>query len=252
MVHVSSRDRSDSGAALGSVSAAILAGGQGTRLRAVVSDRPKVLADVGGRPFLAYLLDVLAKHGGREVVICTGYRAEQVRQALGDSYAGMRLVYSQESEPLGTGGGLRLALPHLASEDVLVMNGDSYCEADLGEFVRFHRSRAPRPTASLVVVHVKDAGRYGSVAIDSGGRVARFEEKGSPRAGWINAGIYLMARDLVAEIPGGRPVSLEREVFPGWVERGIYAYRSPGPFIDIGAPESYQEAQSFFGAGKSG
>src|SRR5437879_601155 len=110
------------------VTAAILAGGLGTRLRSVIADRPKVLAPVGGRPYLTYLLDQLAKAAVREVVLLTGYGAEQVRDALGATYAGMRLVHAAEPAPLGTAGALRHALPHLRSPAVLLMNGDSYCD----------------------------------------------------------------------------------------------------------------------------
>ena len=109
------------------VTAAILAGGLGTRLRSVVKDRPKVLAEIRGVPFLTYLLDQLAAAGVRDVVLCTGYMGEQVRSAFGDSYGGMCLSYSQESSPLGTAGALRLALPLFKSSSVLVMNGDSFC-----------------------------------------------------------------------------------------------------------------------------
>ena len=121
------------------VTAAILAGGLGTRLRPAVADRPKVLAPVGGRPYLTYLLDQLAGAGVREVVLLTGYAADEVRDALGDRYGRMRLRYSVEPAPLGTAGALRLALPLLAAPAVLLLNGDSYCDADLGAFRRSHR-----------------------------------------------------------------------------------------------------------------
>jgi NDP-sugar pyrophosphorylase family protein len=108
-----------------SVTAVILAGGLGTRLRSVVADRPKVLADVCGRPFITYLLDVLAQSGISDVVLATGHMAEQIEDCLGDSYKGMQLFYSPEKKRLGTGGAVRLALRHVSNELVLVMNGDS-------------------------------------------------------------------------------------------------------------------------------
>src|SRR5437899_2628493 len=110
-----------------SLSAAILVGGLGTRLRGIVADRPKVLAEVRGRPFLAYLLDQLVASGFQDVVLCTGYRSEQVKEVFGDGYGPLRIVYSEETVPLGTAGALRLALPLLQSETILVMNGDSFC-----------------------------------------------------------------------------------------------------------------------------
>lgn len=227
---------------------AILAGGRGTRLRPAVGDRPKVLAPVHNRPYVTYLLDRLADAGVREVVLLTGYQAEQVSGALGTTYRGMRLVYVAEPSPLGTGGAVRGALPRLAGPMILLMNGDSYCEVDLTAFRDFHRRKAA--DVSLVLAAVADASRYGRVRLGRGGEVECFGEKepGGAGGGWINAGIYLLSRNLIEEIPAGRPVSLERELFPGWLRRGarVYGYCGGGRFIDIGTPESFAEAEAFF------
>ena len=233
---------------LATVTAAILAGGLGTRLRAVVADRPKVLAEVRGRPFLTYLLDQVAGAGVRETLLCTGYLGEQVRGAMGDSYRGMRLAYSQEASPLGTGGALRLAAPLLRSSCVLVLNGDSYCQADLGELWRRHcESQA---AATILLARVEDTRRFGQVQTDEGGRVLRFEEKGGEGgAGWIYAGVYVMDRGILDSIPAGRAASLEKEVFPAWIGRGLCGHRGGGRFLDIGTPESYREAEEFFAGG---
>jgi histidinol-phosphate phosphatase family protein len=225
--------------------AAILAGGLGTRLRPVISDRPKVLAPVNGRPFLAYLLNQLLEAGVRRVVLCTGYLGEQVRQIFGDRYGALSLVYSQESEPLGTGGALRLALPLLDSDPVLVMNGDSYCQVDLNAFLRWHKER--RATASLLLTWVSNTGRYGRVLVNEEGIVQSFKEKGGTRgAGFINAGIYLLSREVLQSIPAHTVVSLEHQVFPSWIGRGLYGYAGGSSFLDIGTPESYAAAQRFF------
>jgi NDP-sugar pyrophosphorylase family protein len=231
---------------LSEVTAAILVGGLGTRLRCVVADRPKVLAEVLGRPFLSYLLDPITQAGVPEAVLCTGYMGEQVRDAFGDSYRGMKLTYSKEASPLGTGGALRLALPLLATPRAVVFNGDSYCPTDLrGMWGRHERAGA---RATMLLVEVPDTSRFGRVETDAEGRVIRYEEKGGrPAPGWINAGVYLMDRAVVESIPTGRPVSLEREVFPAWIGRGLCGHRGPGPFLDIGTPESYREAERFFG-----
>lgn len=226
------------------VTAAVLAGGLGTRLRPAVDDRPKALAPVAGRPFLAYVLDRLAAAGVRHVVLCTGYRGAQIRACFGDHYCGLRLAYSQEPAPLGTAGSLGLALPHLASDPVLVVNGDSACEADLGEFLGWHAAR--RAAASLALARVPDALRYGRVDVDAAGAVLRFEEKGEGGPGWINGGVYLLGRALLDAIPAGCPCSLEREVFPTWVGRGLHGWRGGGRFLDIGVPEDYAIAPRFF------
>jgi NDP-sugar pyrophosphorylase family protein len=233
---------------LGTVTAAILVGGLGTRLRSVVAGRPKVLAEVRGRPFLSYLLDQLAGAGIREAVLCTGYLGEQVRAAFGGSYRGVRLAYSQEAAPLGTAGALRLAAPLLTSPAVLVLNGDSYCQADLAAMWRRHRDS--KAAATILLARVEDTRRFGRVRTDDLGRVVRFEEKGGPAAaGWINAGIYLMDRGVLDSIPAGRAASLEKEVFPAWIGRGLWGHRGGGRFLDIGTPESYREAEVFFASG---
>jgi NDP-sugar pyrophosphorylase family protein len=224
------------------ISAAILAGGLGSRLRTVLADRPKVLAPVGGRPYLTYLLDQLANAGFEEVVLLTGFRAEMVRDALGDTYAGLRLVHSQEPHPLGTAGALRRALPYLSARTVLLLNGDSFCNADLHRFTWYHCLR--RADVSLVVSGAADTARFGKVRLRPNGRVCGFEEKdaaGGP--GWINAGIYLLQRRLVEEIEPDKTISLERDLFPEWLRhKRFYTYRTRFGCWDIGTPQSYAEA----------
>jgi D-glycero-alpha-D-manno-heptose 1-phosphate guanylyltransferase len=227
------------------LTAAILAGGLGTRLLPALDDRPKVLAPVAGRPFLTYLLDMLRAASVRRVVLLTGYRGEQVEAALGQYYQGMTLVYSAEPSPLGTGGALRAALPQLDTSRVLLLNGDSYCAMDLGAFADFHRRKGA--DASMALTHVDDAARYGRVETTAEGRVTAFVEKQTASGpGWINAGVYLLERELIKEIPVGRPVSLEREILPVWIEsKMIYGHRRARPFLDVGTPESFLSAAAF-------
>lgn len=232
--------------ALENVTAVILAGGRGTRLRPVITDRPKVLAEVGGRPFLAYLLDQLAGTRVRDVVLCTGYLGDQIRATFGESYnKKLRLVYSQELSPLGTGGALRFALAYFNSRCVLVMNGDSFCKADLGAFWSWHCAK--NANATLLLAKMADAKRFGLVEVSPEGVVVRFDEKVALQSsGWINAGIYLIHDSLIAEISTDHVVSLEHDVFPFWINRGFFGYRSDGEFLDIGTPESYARAERFF------
>lgn len=227
------------------ICAAVLAGGKGTRLRGVVADRPKALAPVAGRPFLAYLLDQLSAAGLGRVVLCTGYLAEQIRQSVGPRHGSLAVAYSREPEPLDTGGALRLALPLLDSDPVLVANGDSFLDCDLRGFLQWYQAKERR--AAMVLANVEDAGRYGSVRLSGDERISAFMEKGGDDgAGWINAGVYLFSRRLIETIPAGRPCSLEREVFPELIDQGLYGYRCPGRFIDIGTEQSYRQAQRFF------
>ena len=228
------------------LTAAILAGGLGTRLRGVIADRPKVLAPVGGRPFLALLLDQLADAGIRKVVFLTRHRAEQVREAFGETYDGMRLIYAEEPSPLGTAGAVRRALPLITGSRVLLLNGDSYCDVPVDEFYEQHcRQNAG---ASLALVQAPDTSRFGQIRLDGIGRVIAFEEKGQARGrGWINAGVYLIERKVLAELSVNQPLSLEHEVLPVWVSRRlVYGMECGERFIDIGTPESYSKAAAFF------
>jgi NDP-sugar pyrophosphorylase family protein len=227
--------------------AVILAGGLGTRLRSVISDRPKVLAEINGRPFLSNLLDQVAGAGVKQTVLCVGYRGAQIKAAFGDTYREMRLVYSYETMPLGTAGALRMALPLIESETFVAMNGDSFCEVNLRDLWTWHHARCA--DATLVLTITPDTARYGRVSLASDGMITSFEEKeNTAGASWINAGIYVLSCAVAHTIPSGHEVSLEREVFPDWVGRGLYGYRSQGRFLDIGTPDSYAQANVFFGS----
>jgi NDP-sugar pyrophosphorylase family protein len=232
------------GESIGSATAVILAGGLGTRLRAVVSDRPKALAPIAGRPFLSYLLDQVRAAGVRRVILCIGHLGDQVRTAFGQAYRGVELVYSEEPSPIGTGGALRHALPLFDGSPLLVLNGDSYCAVDLADLWSWHHERAA--AATLVAVEVADASRFGRVELDPAGRVTGFREKSAAAgAGRVNGGIYIVSAGLLARIPDGRPVSLERDVFPGWTRGRFYGFPANARFIDIGTPESFAQAERF-------
>ena len=229
------------------LSVAILAGGFGTRLRSAVADRPKVLAEVAGKPFLAWWLDRLEEQGARHVVFCTGYLADQVKSCFGSRYGRMELGYSVEPEPLGTGGSLRHALGQLRSEHVLVLNGDSFCEVDLVAFWMRHLARGT--AASMVLTEVENTQRFGRVTLQPDWRITQFEEKGgNPAPGWINAGIYLLQRELLTVLPENQPLSLERDLLPGWLSAGVTGFAGSGRFIDIGTPKTYAAATEFFAA----
>lgn len=230
---------------LNNITAALLVGGLGTRLRTVVSDRPKVMAEVRGRPFLEYLLDKLLYSGINHVVLCTGYMGEQIKTVFGNSYKNIHLDYSQEAIPSGTAGALRLALPFFKSKDILVMNGDSFCDANLNDFYSFYCAR--KSNLSIVLTEVENTMRYGRVNTDEQGVIKKFEEKGTVmEPGWINGGIYLLNCHIIQSIPELRAVSLEKEVFPLFTGKDMHGYKSKGKFLDIGTPESYREAEIFF------
>lgn len=226
---------------LGAATALILAGGLGTRLAEIVPDRPKPLADVAGRPFVTWILDQLAEVGVGRVVLCIGHRGDQMRATLGSRYGRLALGYSEELVPLGTGGALRLAaVRDDGTEPVLVLNGDSFCDVDLGALWARHHTRGA--AATMVVTEVPDAERFGTVRVDTDGRVAAFAEKGARGRALVNAGIYVIARPHLLAIPAGRAVSLEREVLPRWVGHGFFAHPTAGRFLDIGTPPAYARA----------
>lgn len=245
MPNVSALPASSLHPALSQVSALVLAGGLGSRLRPVVADVPKVLAPVRGRPYLAWLLDQLADAGITHVVLCTGYRGDLVQAAFGNRYRTLSLDYSQEESPLGTGGALRLALPLARSATILAMNGDSYCDVDLPTY--YGRHSAGNLQGSLLLTEVADTSRYGRVEVAPDGRIAGFQEKGAAQGrGWINAGVYLLSTDWLGELPTDQPISLERDLLPCWIPRGLGSFACPGRFIDIGTPESFAATEAFF------
>ncbi len=225
--------------------ALVLAGGLGTRLRECVSDRPKVLAPVADKPFLAHLLGQLHACGFKKVVLCTGYLGEMIETAFGSSFEGMSLAYSREDEPLGTGGAITHAMPLVDSDDVLVLNGDSYCSTDLAAFV--HWAQARSAVAALVAVEVADTSRFGLVHVTDDGCVTSFEEKGTCRGeGHINAGIYHFQSEFLRRLPSDGFLSLEKEVLPYLTPITLRGYQAQGRFIDIGTKESFDASEEFF------
>ena len=227
------------------VTAAVLAGGLGTRLQAALTGRPKALAEIHGRPFLDFLLDRIAEAGIRQAVLCTGHLAAMIRERYGDTYGPIRLEHSAEDRPLGTGGALRLAARRIQTPLAMVFNGDSVVDVDLTAFTQwFETTGAP---AAILAVTVPDTSRYGSLRLSPDGMVEAFLEKhASTGPGIINAGIYLFRRDILDSMTQVEPLSLETQVFPALVGRGLAAYPVQGGFLDIGTPESYRAAEAFF------
>ncbi len=220
----------------------ILAGGLGTRLRDVTGEAPKSMAQVAGRPFLAYLLLQLRRDGFRDVVVLTGYGADAIERYFGTGGSlGVDITYSREPLPLGTGGALRLAATRSPGERYLVMNGDSFLDIHVDALVHAHRSAVARgAVATVALARVPDAARFGTVEIDARGTVTRFVEKSAGSRGDINAGIYVLEASVIEAIEPDRPVSLEREILAGLVGRGLMGIPYEAAFADIGVPESYR------------
>jgi D-glycero-alpha-D-manno-heptose 1-phosphate guanylyltransferase len=224
--------------------AIVLVGGLGTRLRAEVPNLPKPLAPVAGRPFLAYILDNLARGGIRRVVLATGYLAELIESAVGATWQGMDIVYSREPSALGTGGAVALARQQLRGDAAHLCNGDTFLHYAPAQL----QACAQRQGLELAVAlaRVEDVGRYGAVEL-AGERVTAFREKGGNAPGYINAGSYFLGRKVLEALPSDRAFSFEIEVLqPAAMAHGIAGCTQTADFIDIGVPEDYKRAQALF------
>jgi D-glycero-alpha-D-manno-heptose 1-phosphate guanylyltransferase len=226
--------------------AIVLVGGLGTRLRKVISDVPKPLAPVAGRPFLAWVLDRLAHGGMRHVILAAGYMADRVRETVGTEWSGMRVNYSIENSPLGTGGAIRQACVMLERDAVHVLNGDTFTAYDPAALERETSSRGA--TLGMALAQVQDTARYGAVIRD-GTRVIGFSEKGTTGPGYVNAGSYFLTREAIEGLPDASCYSFETEVLAPLVAEGsVIGFDRTSDFIDIGVPEDYKRAQTWFSA----
>ena len=226
--------------------ALILAGGQGVRLKPRFGDLPKPLAPLGGAPFLARQLEWLAAHGIREAVRLVGYGADQVRATLGDGSAhGVRLQYSIEDEPLGTGGTLMRAASFVDGP-MIVVNGDTLPECDPWAVERDRWANGA--LGAVALFKVPDARARGRVEVGDDGRIAAFVEKDDAFSGsaWVNGGVYAFDASLWRRLPAGVS-SLERDTLPGLAEaRLLFGHRCEGRFFDIGTPEDWERAERAF------
>jgi mannose-1-phosphate guanylyltransferase len=223
--------------------ALVLAGGEGTRLKPLTLTTPKPVMPFAGRPFLIFMLDWLAKHEIDDVILSCGFMSDAVEGVLGDIHAGIRLRYVHEEEPLGTAGPLRLALDTGALQDerLFVLNGDVLTDMDLTAEREQHERTGAR--ATLCLIQVEDTQSYGVVPTKPDGEVEEFLEKspGPAPTNRINAGAYLLEREVIEQISPDRAVSIEREIFPELVGNGLYGYPAAGYWKDIGTPRRYLE-----------
>jgi NDP-sugar pyrophosphorylase family protein len=222
--------------------AAVLCGGLGTRLRDALPGLPKGLAPVGGRPFLELLVNELAAAGVKRIVLCTGVGADAIRRHFARGTWPVEIVFSEEPQPLGTGGALALARGHLASDPVLVCNGDSTVPGlDWAGF--FASVRAGGLAGGVVVTPADARADTGVITLAGDGHLLSFAEKPERTAsGYHSAGIYLFSQALLGEMPAGAS-SLERDWLPRWCGRGLYGYVHQGALFDIGTPERWARAQ---------
>jgi D-glycero-alpha-D-manno-heptose 1-phosphate guanylyltransferase len=222
--------------------AIILAGGLGTRLSSRLSGVPKAMAPVAGQPFLRILLDQLVNAGCTRIVLSVGHLRDVISETFQDSYREIPLDYAVEETPLGTGGGIRLALEHAKESVVLVLNGDTYLDVDFSALLRMHASM-PGPL-TMAITQVGDMGRYGGLVIERD-IVVRFIEKGQAGPGWINAGVYAIEKDFPWSDGLSSRFSFETDVLsPFLAELRPKAFRCTGKFLDIGTPDDFDRAQT--------
>ena len=227
--------------------AVILAGGFGTRLSHVVSNVPKPMAPVYGKPFLTYVMDRLVEAGLQRIVLATGYKHEVIQAWFGNTYRAVEIVYSHEDTPLFTGGAIRQAAAQLESEDFVVLNGDTLFDIDLQQLYTFHLARHAH--LSVALRHVEDTARYGSVCTENEHITAFAEKSESAGAGDINGGIYCINRAWLLTCTQPGKFSFEKELMqPLAGSEGFYGLSFNTYFIDIGIPEDYYRAQREFGA----
>jgi D-glycero-alpha-D-manno-heptose 1-phosphate guanylyltransferase len=228
------------------MTAIILAGGQGTRLRPALPDLPKALAPVAGRPFLSHLLDHWIAQGVGEVILSVGYRHAQIRDAFGSAYRGVPLHYAVEETPLGTGGGLLLAAAQLTRPDpVLVLNGDIHFPVALAPLQTLHAQK--QSAWSLALFHADQPSRFGRIRCERDGRVLAFDRENAAIGEPANAGIYWIDPAVLQDAPwrAGDAVSLEAHLLPALIAQQTRCYGTAygGKLIDIGLPDDYRRAQ---------
>jgi len=221
--------------------AIILAGGKGTRLQSVISNLPKPMADINGRPFLSYLLRFLSTKGVRKVVLSVGYKHEVITSYFSNRFENMTIRYAIENEPLGTGGALVESLKHVTEKTVFLLNGDSFFNVDVKRLYKYHRSHEFDVTLALKEMHNFD--RYGTVIIENN-KVISFEEKVYKSSGYINGGVYVLQSSFLADFPHSETFSFETEILQRYIHQlSVGAFVDNGYFIDIGIPEDYVRAQ---------
>lgn len=220
----------------------ILCGGLGTRLRPVISDRPKVLAQIGDQTFLDILITSLRKQGFKKIILCVGYLKDQIKDHFKHDHS---ITFSDEEELLGTGGALKNARSFIISNSLMVLNGDSLCKVDYQDFYDFHMRK--RAIMSMVLVKTKTSQDFGSVVVDKSKRIIGFKEKGDGGEGLVNAGIYLMQKHIFSLMPDMRTFSLEYDLFTKLVEnKRCYGYITDSELIDIGTPKRLKHYENIY------
>ncbi len=231
---------------LSKIDVVILCGGYGKRLQDVIKDIPKPMAKIKRRPFLSILIDFIASYGFKRFILCTGYKADIVERYYSQRYNNLIIEFSREEKPLGTGGAIKNAKKYIKSNPFLVANGDSFCKINLKEFVDFHFKKVA--LISMAVTNTDICDDYGVITINGLQRIVEFNEKAKGyKNRLINAGVYLLQREIFSLMPRKNNFSIERDFFPQIIKRNLYAFETQESVTDIGTPERYEKAKHLLG-----
>ena len=232
---------------IGSIDTLILCGGKGTRLQSILPDKPKILAVIGDSPFIKYLLNYLESEGIKRVILCTGYKHDQIEEWVRTSYHGdLDILFSREKRSMGTGGAIKNAEYLIEGDCFIVINGDTFLELNYYDFVKFFLE--VKAIALLALARISDVKGFGYVEIDSKNRIISYREKPNSKkmSGLINGGAYVFSRIVLDSIPSKSTASLEYDIFPsilGEFDHDIYGFVTYDPLIDIGTPENLYKAK---------
>jgi len=225
--------------------ALILCGGLGKRLRPQIGEAQKTMADISGRPFLELQTAYLKDQGVRRVILCTGYQADEVERYFAGNKAGMKIEFSREKVPLGTGGAVKNAAGLITSDPFVVLNGDSLCRLPYQRLLSFHAEH--KADVSIAVAKVKDGRDYGTIRVDETGRITAFTEKAKKSEKsdgiFVNAGVYCFNKNVLNTMPAGT-FSLEEDLFPTLAGKACYGFSVENGFLDIGTPERLLNAKN--------
>lgn len=222
----------------------ILCGGFGKRLRSVVDDRPKPMAEVKHQPFMDLLIKYMSSFGFRHFILSIGYMANKMMEYYAQKKH-LEIVFSEEKSPLGTGGAIKNARPLIKSNPFLVINGDSFCRINLREFLRYHEKN--NAFVSMVVARNRENKDCGMVKLDNFNRISNFNEKAACKNNTlVSAGIYLFQKEIISLMPEKAKFSLEYDLFPKLTEQGFYGFFTDNTLIDIGTPHGLKRAESYF------
>lgn len=226
--------------------AIVLAGGMGTRLQKVVADLPKPMANINGKPFLEYLINYLAKNDVTHVILSVGYKSKLIINHFGHRFNSVKISYATEETPLGTGGGIRLALQQAKTNHVFIVNGDTLFNIKLQKLAQYHHQK--KAALSVALRRMEDGSRYGSVVTDENYRINAFKEKNADAQNvLINGGTYLIDKSLFLKIKFPDKFSFEKDYLEKYFNTSkFYGFEFDEYFIDIGLPSTYKQAQNDF------